>query len=90
MSPLQCFHYLNIARISLKIFSKFYANEYNPLLSTFHIQSLKKIGGYPLLDFFINAKIRQTRIFLKAEHFNSSISSGNLCQVQHRPTETVV
>ena len=63
--------------ISLKIFSKFYANEYNPLLSTFHIQSLKKIGGYPLLDFFINAKIRQTRIFLKAEHFNSSISSGN-------------
>ena len=29
--------------ISLKIFSKFYANEYNPLLSTFHIQSLKKL-----------------------------------------------
>ena len=63
--------------ISLKIFSKYYANEYNPLISTFHIQSLKKIGGYPLLDFFINAKIRQTRIFLKAEHFNSSISSGD-------------
>ncbi len=61
---------------SLKIFSKFYANEYNPLLSTFHIQTKKKIGGYPLIDFFINAKIRQTRIFVKAEHFNSSMSSG--------------
>ena len=71
--------------ISLKIFSKFYANEYNPLLSTFHIQSSKKIGGYPLLDFFINAKIRQTRIYLKAEHFNSSFSSGNLMSSPSSP-----
>ena len=62
--------------ISLKIFSKYYADEYKPLLSTFHIQTLKKIGGYPIVDFFINAKIRQTRIFLVAEHINSSLSEG--------------
>ena len=62
--------------ISLKIFSKYYADEYNPLLSTFHIQTLNKIGGYPIVDFFINAKIRQTRIFLVAEHINSSLSEG--------------
>ena len=62
--------------ISLKTFSKFYANEYNPLLSTFHVQTLNKIGGYPILDFFINAKIRQTRIFFIAEHVNSSFSTG--------------
>ena len=62
--------------LSLKIFSKFYADEYNPLLSTFNVQTSKKIGGFPILDFFVNAKIRQTRIFLIAEHFNSSFSSG--------------
>ena len=62
--------------ISLKTFSKFYSNEYNPLLSTFHIQTSNKIGGYPILDFFLNAKIRQTRIFFIAEHINSSLSPG--------------
>ena len=62
--------------LSLKMFSKFYANEYNPLLSTFHVQADKKIGGYPIVDFFVNAKIRQTLIFLVAEHVNSSFSSG--------------
>jgi hypothetical protein len=61
---------------SLKTFSKFYADEYNPLLSTFHVQTSNKIGGYPILDFFVNAKIRQTRIFLIAEHVNSSLSEG--------------
>ena len=71
--------------ISLKIFSKFYADEYNPLLSTFHVQTLKKIGGFPILDFFVNAKIRQTRIFLIAEHFNSSFSSGKFFSSPNTP-----
>jgi len=63
--------------INFKIFSKFYANEYNPLLSAFHIQSQKKIGGFPLFDFFFNAKIRQTKIFIIAEHINSSLSGNS-------------
>lgn len=71
--------------ISLKIFSKFYANEYNPLLSTFHVQTLNQIGGYPILDFFLNAKIRQTRIFLIAEHVNSSLSSGKFLSSPNSP-----
>ena len=63
--------------INFKIFSKFYANEYNPLISAFHVQSQKKIGGFPLFDFFFNAKIRQTKIFVIAEHINSSISGNS-------------
>jgi len=43
-----------------------YANEYNPLISDFHIQNQKKIGSFPLFDFFFNAKIRQTKIFIIA------------------------
>ena len=62
---------------SLKYFTKFYANEYNPAISSFHIQNQKKIGGFPLLDFFANAKIKQTRLFLKVEHFNSSMAENN-------------
>ncbi|MGY8946351.1 MAG: putative porin [Flavobacteriales bacterium] len=63
--------------ISVKYFSKYYSNEYNPLISSFHIQNEKKIGGFPLIDFFINAKIKHTRLFLKAEHFNSSLTGNN-------------
>ena len=58
-------------------FSKYFANEYNPLISSFHIQSEQKIGGFPMLDFFVNAKIKQTRLYLKAEHINSSITGNS-------------
>ena len=63
--------------VSVKYFSKFYSNEYNPLISSFHVQNKNKIGGFPIIDFFVNAKIKQTRLFLKAEHFNSSLTGNN-------------
>ncbi len=60
--------------ITLKYFTSYNQNAYNPLLGEFYIQNAEEFGGFPLLDFFINAKVKQTRIFLKAEHFNSSFS----------------
>ena len=63
--------------ISIKYFSKYYSNGYNPIISSFHIQNEKKIGGFPLVDLFVNAKIKQTRLFLKAEHFNSTFTGNN-------------
>ena len=55
-------------------FTKFYADYYNPLLSEFITQNYKEIGDYPRIDFFFNAKIQQTRVFIKVEHLNSSLS----------------
>jgi len=63
--------------ITFKYFTSFNANGYNPVLGEFYTQNIEKIGAYPMLDFFINAKVQQTRIFLKAEHFNSSFGSSN-------------
>lgn len=57
-------------------FTKYNANEYNPLIGDFFVQNQTKIGDFPMVDFFINAKVRQTRIYLKAEHFNSAFT-GN-------------
>lgn len=57
--------------VTFQYFSKFYANDYNPLLGEFYVQNETKIGGFPMFDFFVNARVKQTRIFLKAEHFNS-------------------
>ncbi len=63
--------------ITFKYFTAYNMDAYNPLLGEFYTQNAEKLGGYPLLDFFINAKVQQTRIFLKAEHFNSSFSKNN-------------
>jgi len=70
---------------NFKIFSSFYANEYNPLISSFHVQNSKKIGNFPIVDFFINAKIRQTRLFFVFEHINSSFSGNKFFQTPSMP-----
>ena len=71
--------------VTLKYFTEYNMNGYNPLLGEFYTQNTEKIGGYPLLDFFINAKVQQTRIFLKAEHFNSSFSKSNYYSAPNYP-----
>ncbi|AWG20064.1 hypothetical protein FFWV33_00270 [Flavobacterium faecale] len=63
--------------ISLNYFTKYYANDYNGVVGEFFVQNQKQIGNYPNLDIFVNAKIQRTRIFIKAEHFNSSFSGNN-------------
>lgn len=66
-------------------FTSYYANSYNPLLGEFFVQQTEKIGNFPRLDFFINAKVRQTRIFLKAEHFNSAWTGYNFYSAPNYP-----
>ena len=69
----------------VKIFSKFYMNGYDPLLSELYIQNEKEIGEFPLIDFFINAKIQQTRLYFKFEHFNSSFTGYNYYSAPNYP-----
>ena len=71
--------------ITLNYFTEYNMNAYDPLLAEFYIQNETKFGGFPMLDFFINAKIRQTRIFLKAEHFNSSFTGYNYYSAPNHP-----
>ena len=60
--------------IVFNYFSDFYSDTHNPLIGEFFVQNDTKIGNYATFDFFVNARIRQTRIFLMAEHFNSSFA----------------
>jgi hypothetical protein len=66
-------------------FSKYYVNDYNPLITEAFVQNEVKIGDFPMLDFFINARIRQTRIFLKAEHFNSGFTGNRYYNAPNYP-----
>ena len=62
---------------TFQYFSEFYADQYNPVLGEFASQNRIMIGNYPRLDFFLNAKIQQTRFFIKYEHFNSNRTGYN-------------
>lgn len=65
------------AGISFEYFTSYYGNTYNPLIGEFYIQDKQKIGNFPLIDLFINAKIKEFRMFFKAEHINGSFSGYN-------------
>ena len=69
----------------VKYFSKFYMNGYDPLLSELYIQNEKEIGEFPIIDFFINSKIQQTRLYFKFEHFNSSFTGYNYYSAPNYP-----
>jgi hypothetical protein len=58
--------------VTLNYFTEYNMNAYDPLLSEFYVQTETKYGAFPRVDFFLNAKIKQTRIYLKAEHINSA------------------
>jgi hypothetical protein len=71
--------------VTLHYFTNYFANDYNPVIGEFFIQNKKEIGNYPNFDFFINARIQRTRIYLKAEHFNSSLTGNNFYAAPNNP-----
>jgi len=71
--------------ITFNYFTKYNMNAYDPVLAEFYVQNTTEIGNFPRLDFFLNAKVRQTRIYFKAEHFNSSITGYNYYSAPNYP-----
>ncbi|MBU2951923.1 putative porin [Tamlana agarivorans] len=71
--------------LTVNYFTKYYMNAYNPVLAEFYVQNDRTYGNFPRFDYFINAKIRQARLFLKAEHFNSSFTGNNFYSAPNNP-----
>ena len=63
--------------VNFKYFSSYNMNAYDPVLAEFYVQNSEELGGFPLVDIFINAKIRQTRIYFKYEHINQLFNITN-------------
>lgn len=57
--------------VGFKYFTKYNMNAYDPVLAEFYVQNEQELGGFPLVDIFFNAKIRQTRIYFIYENFTS-------------------
>ncbi len=60
-------------------------DDYSPVLGEFFTQNSVENGNFPMLDFFVNARIRQTRIFVKAEHFNSGFTGSKFYSAPNTP-----
>jgi hypothetical protein len=71
--------------VELNYFTSYYTNNYNPVIGEFFVQDRVKIGNAPLLDYFVNVKIQRTRLYLKAEHFNSLFSKNNYFSDANNP-----
>lgn len=63
--------------VGFKYFTKYNMDAYDPVLAEFYVQNDQELGGFPLVDIFFNAKIRQTRIFFIYENFTALFGSRN-------------
>ena len=71
--------------VTFNYFTKHYINDYNPILAEAFVQNNNEVGNFPMMDIFINARIRQARIFLKAEHFNSGFTGNDFYTAPNYP-----
>jgi len=76
--------------VTLNYFTNYFGNEYNPVIGEFFVQNKKEIGNYANLDFFFNAQIQRTRIYLTLEHFNSSFSGYNFLSSPNNPSSDFI
>lgn len=58
-------------------FSEFYGNAYMPATNQYYVQTQTKVGNYPFVDFFINARIKPVRIFIKVDHITQGLMGTN-------------
>ncbi len=63
--------------ITFKYFGEYYMNAYNPLISEFYLQNDRQFGGFPLMDYFINFRVKTMRVFFTLEHLNSLFTEKN-------------
>jgi hypothetical protein len=56
--------------------SAYYADAYMPAIGQFYVQHSFKVMDYPIIDVFLNARIRRVRVFIKMSNVNQGIVSA--------------
>lgn len=71
---------------TFRYYTAYYVDGYDPLLGENYTQNAQKFGDTPLVDVFLNAKVRQTRIFLKLENVPYIFEQNNNLLAPNTPT----
>lgn len=61
--------------IKLTYYSDVQLMSYSPALGQFYIANNTSVGNYPFVDFFVNTRVKNVRIFFALSHFNSGLTN---------------
>ncbi|CAN5405250.1 putative porin [soil metagenome] len=70
--------------------SSWFSNAYMPATSVFYTQNEKKTEAYPLIDFFVNFKIKTARIFIKFQNAGDNLVGNNYFNTPNYPLPGLV
>ncbi len=72
----------------LRYFTTYKAPDYMPATQQFHLQredDQVDIGGYPIINAYINLHLKRTRIYVMMYHVNAGMGNANSFLVPHYP-----
>lgn len=72
----------------VRYFTSYKAPAYMPATQQFHLQPADDqvdIGGYPIINAYVNLHLKRTRIFVMMYHVNAGMGNGNAFLVPHYP-----
>ncbi|MGL4992911.1 MAG: putative porin [Bacteroidales bacterium] len=59
--------------VDLRYHTSYYAPDYNPAISQFVQQQDIKVGNYPIMNAYVNAKLKTVRFFVMVTHLNEGL-----------------
>ncbi len=72
------------AGLDTRYYSAYQAYTYSPANMMFHLGA-KKLGGFPLVDVFVTAKLKRAVLLFKLEHANNLLNSYGEMMVSNYP-----
>ena len=72
----------------VRYFSKYYAPDYSPAIGQYYNQNADnriEIGGYPIVNLYVNFHLKRTRFFLQWYHFNQGSGNAMAFLAPHYP-----
>lgn len=81
------FNNIMLARfgLDLRLSDSYFANNFNPALGQYHIQSSREVALYPAVDVHFGFVIEKFRIFVKLENLTSLLTNDIFYQVPFHP-----
>ena len=76
--------------LDLRLNDTFFANQFFPLLSQFHIQDKRTVDLYPAVDAHLAIKVETFRFFFKLDNITSLISDETFYQTPYYPQKETV
>ncbi len=67
--------------MDLRLVKSYFANYYQPLIGQFHLQDTQEVELYPVVDAYTSFKIKNFRLFVRAENLNQLLENKLYYQV---------